>query len=330
MKRTLILGTMFAALLALVSTAQAELVTPEQQAQAQAQELAKISPTVIKSFITPGHYYDSKSGADLYIKAIGSTNYAVIVWKTAFMSIYRIEEVDASTQAWIQLVQGTDNILTNEVEHKPTYAVTQIKTGNDITLKFVFTDYAKTLGPYVQCTIVPTFKFKNDSKQWMAFSQLKDTQFDGSRVRTAAKTVVRTEDERGRALSTPVTEANPKDNLKRNLQVTLTNAGTSDQWNLLVNNLIIESMNGRAFVNKAAGGKMQEPIQFVYNGNFRGEEVIPGLLLVRKRELDMMAPSGLKIEREVSFFALAIEGKMEVMAMPPKARDCAYVRTQLR
>ncbi len=324
------LMTMVLSTLSLASLAHGETTTPEAQSAAQQVALPAGQTPVVASTIVSGTYRDHKQDLDLYIKEVGSTHYAVIVWKAQYMSLFRIEEIDASTQAWVQLIQGQDNVLTTEAGNQATYAVTQIRTGKELTLRFNWTKYASTLGPNVLCTIIPTFKLESTKADWISFAQVRDTHLTGSRNRRSATTVVQSESRDGRRMDKPVIEKNPKDSYGRKLEVILTNAGLPTQWNLLANNLIIESANGRAFVSKKADFRTQQAVQFAYNGDFRGEEVIPGLMLVRQRELDPTSGSGLKIQREVSFFAVSLSNAVQVMAMPPGARDCAYVRNELK
>lgn len=272
--------------------------------------VATVEAKATDSSIVPGYYHDDRKegGHDLYIKQVGGTYYALIIWKASFISIFRLESVDPTTQAWVQLFQGEDNMLTTEKDHTATYAVTSVRDGKSLSLRFSWTEYAKTLGPNVLCSIQPVFTYKGQQKQWTQFAQLRSTTFKGQRVRKQL----------------------PKDPLKRKLEIVLSNAGQADQWNVLADNVILETTNDKAFVNKGAGGREQLASQFVFNGEYRGEEVFPGLLTIRKRELDATSASGIKLNREISLFAASIGGAIQIFTMPPKARDCAYVRNELK
>lgn len=274
--------------------------------------------------ITPGHYSDSSGGHELFIKEViedgFATYYAAIIWKAGFISIYRIEDVDGATQAWINIYQSTsNNIATNDVQ-TATYAVTPLQMNGRLSLRFVWTDYASKIGSNVPCSIVPNFVYKGQGTAWGDFSVAIPGRYNGKRARVK-----------------PAAKAADKQKLDSKTELIMTRIPETNDWNVIATNMIIETLNYKPWLNKAVS-KEQQPEQTIYNGDYRGTELLPGLMLMKRKQLDSMSTAGVSLSNEVSMFALPIVTgtknksveSVYVIRMAPGDVECAYVRSQIK
>jgi hypothetical protein len=272
--------------------------------------------------IVPGYYTDSKQGHQLFVKEVIANGfasyYAAIIWKAGFVSLYRIEDVDGSTQAWINLYQDSSNNLSTNINQTATYSVTPLTIDKSLSLRFTWTAYASTIGHNVPCSIIPNFAYQGRSKTWGDFSSIEGGRYQGQRTR---KTF-------------PASQVEDKKRSKKTeLIISPTPSGTS--WNVIATNMILESLNSKEWTNPAIN-KVQYPEQTIYNGEYIGTELIPGLMLTKRKQLDSMSTSGLSLADEVSMFVIPIvKGKneissMHVVRMAPNDVECAYVRSEIK
>lgn len=278
---------------------------------------------VRSSTITPGYYTDDKGGHQLFIKEVVENNfasyYAVILWKAKFVSIYRIEDVDGASQAWINLYQDSNNNLASNISQTATYEVIPLRLGNELSLRFAWTHLASSIGRDVPCSIVPNFKFKGQGKSWGSFAEVAGNRYQGQRIRKTA---------------TPATDGGLK--LSKNMELILS-PNANSTWNIIASNMIIETLNPKDWVNPAIN-KTQRPQQTIYNGNFIGTELIPGLMIAQRKQLDSMTTSGVAVADEVSMFILPIFSggrsksldSLYAVRMAPEVIECAYVRAEIK
>lgn len=115
---------------------------------------------------------DNKSNSKVIVKTVQQngveTSYAAILWSDAQTSLFRIEEVDGTTQAWVQLFQSKDFILATDISQEATFAVqVGVDSDNKPTLSMAPTDFGKSIG----CD--RTMKFiKTDGDSWRSMSDL--------------------------------------------------------------------------------------------------------------------------------------------------------------
>ncbi|MEK6555137.1 MAG: hypothetical protein AABZ31_07855, partial [Bdellovibrionota bacterium] len=200
-------------------------------AQAAAAAAAEADAKVVRSqSIVPGFYTDSKGGHQLYIKEVVENGfasyYAAIIWKANFVSLYRIEDVDGSTQAWVNLYQDKYNQIATDEKQTATYAVTSLKADGKLSLRFTWTDFAAKIGTNVPCSIIPAFEYRGKGKAWGDFSSVASGRYQGSRARAGANVAVE-----------------GKKKLDSKTELILSSAGTSQDWNILATNMILESLN---------------------------------------------------------------------------------------
>ncbi len=272
--------------------------------------------------IVPGYYTDAKQGHQLFIKEVVDSGfasyYAAIIWKAGYVSLYRIEDVDSSTQAWVNLYQDRKNNLSTNENQTATYAVTPLRIDKNLSLRFTWTAYTSTIGHNVPCSIVPNFTYQGDAKNWGDFSSLEGGRYQGQRTR---KTF-------------PASQVADK-KMSKTTELIISPVATGKEWNVIATNMILETLNSKEWTNPAIN-KVQQPEQTIYNGEYIGSELIPGLMLARRKQLDSMSVSGLSLADEVSMFIIPIvKGKKDILSMyvvrmAPNDIECAYVRSEIK
>lgn len=296
--------------------------------------------------IVTGYYKSTDEGLSgtiesrLYIKKVEfggvSTYYGLLVWGAHYISLYKIEEIDDSTQAWVSIHQSSDGILTSNIDQQATYQVTSlVKRGRKnaiegAELKFQWTPLTKTLGPKTPCNLSPNFKLEDRRDRWVSFGDLTQNTFEGVRARAKTKTVVKVVDQYGNKTERRGEPYSDKYGKKMKVEVTPSSAF---HWNFNASNIILETMAPKDLTVKKNSLNTKDPQQaqqYVFNGNYVGVEVIPGVLMLRERSLDSTKSSSFATGRPAEMLVFPIKGKssenFEMGAMYLGGNDCAYVR----
>lgn len=291
----------------------------------------------LDSTVTEGYYVmlNSNRGTgndrnhELFVKAIvdeeGYKNFfALIRWGANFISMYRIEPIDAFTEAWVPLMQNSEGHISTSENQQPTYLVNKVMRKNAINLIFAMQTEASKIGRKqdpgnVPCTITPTFVHQPGSLlSWGSISQLQGAGYKVVRARPS--------------LSMPSS--------KRYGEISLSNP-VNTEMQASVSNLVIETLYDRPIYNRDSGGYVestQEPQSLSFNGLFRGEEVLPGVLKFRSMTLDSTKERGVRMNAKGDFFVFpivqSVKGgvaqlkEIEVAYLPPGRLECAYLTSK--
>lgn len=298
-----------------------------------------------KAEVIPGYYESTKEDLSgtfrsrLYIKKVEfggvETFYGLLVWGANYISLYKIEEIDDSTQAWVSIHQGQDGILKTDMDQQATYQVTSIvkrdrKNIKDVDLKFQWTRLTPSLGPKTPCNLSPNFKLVSLENQWVEFSQMSQNVFEGIRARSKNRNKRITKDQFGNVISKKSVPY--KDEFSKEMKVEVTPSSTY-RWNFNATNIILETVAVKDITIKKNSLNTEDPQmtqQYVFNGNYIGIEVIPGVLLLRERSLDSTKASSFTTGRPAEMVVFPIRTKksenFEMGAMYLNGNDCAYVR----